>query len=146
MKMNLLLSVLGVGLYLLAGIIFWGNHAYALPLFLGLMALGSVFVVKHKQPQRLRSHLLALYMPVMVLISIASVLTQSYNVGLGYLLLTPLIGLATYYGMLTRQRWLSRLVVMYLLVVGFFFFQIFEQNGFFPEAGGFLEYLQVFQK
>ena len=146
MKNKIIYGSLGIVLYLISGTFFWGNHILILPFFLGLMMTVSFLINRNKSASKITENLISLNVPIIGLLMITSIITNAYEVGLPYLLLTPLVALANYYLMTSQRKTIPLLASVYLIAVGLFYFNVTMDISQFPSANGLIEYLNVIGK
>lgn len=95
MKNSILLSTLGVGLYFLLGVLFWGNHLYMLPFLLIGLWLISMWVTKHQEEVQVKKALLSIFTPLILMLTIGGFVSAQLLVWL-YIALLFLVALLVY--------------------------------------------------
>lgn len=104
MKQIIKYSLIGIGLYLLAGIIFYGYHKYMLPTFLLLTAAVSFLSLRKKAQKEVREGLFWINTPILALLLVTSLFTSNFRVILPYLIFTPLVSILVYCAIFPTKR------------------------------------------
>lgn len=124
MKQIIKKSLIGIGLYLLAGILFSGYHHYMFITFLLLNIFVSYFVVRNKEKKEARHNLIWINAPILSLLLITSFFTDGIRVVIPYLIFSILVTISLYYYVTSPSKKVAFFVVgMVLITVGVFSFE-----------------------
>lgn len=133
MKNSVLLSLLGVALYTLSGVVSWGYHAMLLPLFLTSMAVVSYFI-NRKKSQNIVKNLLWTALPILLLLLVTSLFLGESPVAKLvnlYILFTPLVLVGVYFLLKSTSQKAKigyGLAVFSLIVLSVFAFDILKMD------------------
>lgn len=122
MKQIIKYSLVGIGLYLLAGIVFYGYHQYMLPTFLLLMAGFSFFIFRKKEQQQVRKGLIWVNIPILTLLTVTSLFTDNFRVVLTYLIFTPLVAILIYFMIYPTKRFIFFVGILAVVLLSFYTF------------------------
>ncbi|MFK8303135.1 hypothetical protein ACI75Y_09505 [Capnocytophaga stomatis] len=128
MKQIMKNSLIGIGLYLLTGIVFYGYQGYMLPTFLLLMAMVSFLSFKKKERKEVRSGLFWMNLPILSLLFVTSLFTDSFVIALPYLIFTPLVSILVYYAIFPTKRIIFFGGILILIIASFFAFNLISGN------------------
>lgn len=142
MKENLKNSLIGIGLYLLAGVFLYGYQAYMLPAFLLLTVAVSFVVFRKKNKEQVRKGLFWLCVPLLLLLFVTSLFTDNFRVMLPYLVFVPLTVVLIYYAMFQPKRIVFFAGIFVLIVVSLFTFDAISGTAEVFDSS----YLEMFKK
>ncbi|MDO4228826.1 MAG: hypothetical protein Q4C98_03365 [Capnocytophaga sp.] len=117
MKQIIKNSLIGLGIYLLVGTIFYGYHAYMLPSFLLVMAMISFFSFRKKERKEVRNGLIWMNAPILAMLTVTSLFTDGFRVVLPYLIFTPLVAILVYYMIFPTKRLIFMTGILVLVAV-----------------------------
>ncbi len=115
-------SLIGVGLYLLAGTIFYGYHPYMLPTFLLLMAVTSFLLFRKEKQEEVRKGLIWINAPLLLLLTVTSLFTGNFKTVLTYLIFVPLVALLIYFVIFPNKRIAFLMGILAVVAISFFSF------------------------
>lgn len=118
MKKFLKYSLIGIACYILCGAIFYGYHAYMLPLYLVLTGFISYFMLKKVEASEVRKRLIMMHLPILSLLVISALFLDSIRFILPYLLFIP-IGAIISYGFISYSKKIIYLSAFILCLVSF---------------------------
>lgn len=128
MKQNIKYSLIGIGLYLLAGIIFYGHHPYMLPTFLAMMAVVSFFTLKKKNENQVRNGLLWANFPILALLLVTSLFAGTFRAALPYLIFAPMVAMLVYYAIFPNKRIAIFAGILVIIVISLLTFNTISGN------------------
>lgn len=115
-------SLIGIGLYLLAGTIFYGYHPYMLPTFLLLMAITSFLLFRKEKQEEVRKGLVWINAPLLLLLTVTSLFTGNFKTVLTYLIFVPLVALLIYFVIFPNKRIAFLMGILAVVAISFFSF------------------------
>lgn len=115
-------SLIGIGLYLLAGTIFYGYHPYMLPTFLLLMAVTSFLLFRKEKQEEVRKGLVWINAPLLLLLTVTSLFTGNFKTVLTYLIFVPLVALLIYFVIFPNKRIAFLMGILAVVAISFFSF------------------------
>lgn len=115
-------SLIGIGLYLLAGTIFYGYHPYMLPTFLLLMAITSLLLFRKEKQEEVRKGLIWINAPLLLLLTVTSLFTGNFKTVLTYLIFVPLVALLIYFVIFPNKRIAFLMGILAVVAISFFSF------------------------
>lgn len=115
-------SLIGIGLYLLAGTIFYGYHPYMLPTFLLLMAITSFLLFRKEKQEEVRKGLIWINAPLLLLLTVTSLFTGNFKTVLTYLIFVPLVALLIYFVIFPNKRIAFLMGILAVVAISFFSF------------------------
>lgn len=115
-------SLIGIGLYLLAGTIFYGYHPYMLPTFLLLMAVTSFLLFRKEKQEEVRKGLIWINAPLLLLLTVTSLFTGNFKTVLTYLIFVPLVALLIYFVIFPNKRIAFLMGILAVVAISFFSF------------------------
>lgn len=115
-------SLIGIGLYLLAGTIFYGYHPYMLPTFLLLMAVTSFLLFRKEKQEEVRKGLIWINAPLLLLLTVTSLFTGNFRTVLTYLIFVPLVALLIYFVIFPNKRIAFLMGILAVVAISFFSF------------------------
>ncbi|MDO5608203.1 MAG: hypothetical protein Q4G08_07095 [Capnocytophaga sp.] len=107
MKTKLISLLSGIGIYLLAGTIFYGYHPFMIMTLLVTLPIVAYFITRKKHNEELASSLVWLYAPITALLFVSGLALDAFRAVLPYALLLPLSAILLYYAFTLRHKALA---------------------------------------
>lgn len=104
MKLKLISALSGIGIYLLAGTIFYGYHPLMIMTLLVMLPIVAYFINRKKHNEELASSLVWLYAPITTLLFVSGLPLDAFRAVLPYALLLPLSAILLYYAFTLRHK------------------------------------------